>query len=230
MCLSFNVTLDVSKLYLMQTLSDLLLLFVLIGDQKWESLYCKNQCARNCFKSYSYHRLNFKLGSLSVKIWPCCLKYVPCVNQFIILLLLWAFISAQALHITYYIFLTFLHNSQRLWLFMCLLTGTRMIPRLQLWYSISAVPYISCRCAFILYHCFDVFGLLEAAECLFALVCFSGGVEVDAHHRWPHRPCPEHHRAHSLVLRQSGCHTNMQTTLWICKVAIMTEIICIWVI
>lgn len=46
-------------------------------------------------------------------------------------------------------------------------------------------------------------------------VCFSGGVEGDAHHRRPHRPRSEHHRAHRLLLWQSGCHTNMQATLWV---------------
>lgn len=62
------------------------------------------------------------------------------------------------------------------------------------------------------------FSWCKTADSLCVLLCvISGGTEGDAHYRRPHCPCPEHHRAHSLLLRQSGCHTNLQTALWICE-------------
>lgn len=66
------------------------------------------------------------------------------------------------------------------------------------------------------YHCL-FYGWSTVANCPFDPVCFSGGAKGDAYHRWPHCPCPEHHRAHSILLRESGRHTNMQTTVWICE-------------
>ncbi len=43
-----------------------------------------------------------------------------------------------------------------------------------------------------------------------------GSIKSDAHHRWQNRPCPQYFCAHCILFRQSGCHTDLQRTLWIC--------------
>lgn len=48
------------------------------------------------------------------------------------------------------------------------------------------------------------------------LSCLSGSIKSNAHHRWQNCPCPQYHCAHCILFRQSGRHTDLQRTLWIC--------------
>lgn len=55
------------------------------------------------------------------------------------------------------------------------------------------------------------------------VLCVSllGGVKSNAYLWRQNCPCSQHHRAHGVLLGQSGCHADLQRALWVCTCAVV---------